>query len=323
MRLLPIAVILLLTSCGDLFTTAAAVVDERTIEEDQFVRELEFLLADPRFAEQIQTGEAGEAQRRELARQYLTFLIHQTFVDAYAEEHDVEVEDAELDGLLQQQVTQLGGRESFDRLLRISGTDEGDVRRLLARQVLRQRVAEAVVADRLGEDELRSQYDERLLEFSEVTVAHILVTSEREARRIADQATPSNFAALARRFSEDTASAANGGELGPQRASDLVEPFARAALRIPVGEVGGPVESEFGFHVIHVIDRSTRSFEEVQESLLEESRGQVFTEWLLEGLSSAEIRVNPRYGAFDEGSGAVIPRRRSSPAPTPSVQLEP
>lgn len=323
MRLLPIAVILLLTSCGDLFTTAAAVVDERTIEEDQFVRELEFLLADPRFAEQIQTGEAGEAQRRELARQYLTFLIHQTFVDAYAEEHDVEVEDAELDGLLQQQVTQLGGRESFDRLLRISGTDEGDVRRLLARQVLRQRVAEAVVADRLGEDELRSQYDERLLEFSEVTVAHILVTSEPEARRIADQATPSNFAALARRHSEDTASAANGGELGPQRASDLVEPFARAALRIPVGEVGGPVESEFGFHVIHVIDRSTRSFEEVQESLLEESRGQVFTEWLLEGLSSAEIRVNPRYGAFDEGSGAVIPRRRSSPAPTPSVQLEP
>jgi parvulin-like peptidyl-prolyl isomerase len=322
-RRLPIAVILLLTSCGNLFTTAAAVVDDRTIEEDQFVRELEFLLADPRFAEQIQTGEAGETQRRQLARQYLTFLIHQTFVDAYAEEHDVEVEEAELDGLLQQQVTQLGGRESFDRLLRRSGTDEGDVRRLLARQVLRQRVAEAVVADRLGEDELRSQYDERLLEFSEVTVAHILVTSEREAERIADQATPSNFAALARRFSEDTASAANGGELGPQRASDLVEPFAQAALRIPVGEVGGPVETEFGFHVIHVIDRSTRSFEEVQESLLEESRGQVFTEWLLEGLSSAEIRVNPRYGAFDEATGAVIPRRRSSPAPVPSVQLEP
>jgi parvulin-like peptidyl-prolyl isomerase len=322
-RRLPIAVILLLTSCGNLFTTAAAVVDDRTIEEDQFVRELEFLLADPRFAEQIQTGEAGETQRRQLARQYLTFLIHQTFVDAYAEEHDVEVEEAELDGLLQQQVTQLGGRESFDRLLRRSGTDEGDVRRLLARQVLRQRVAEAVVAERLGEDELRSQYDERLLEFSEVTVAHILVTSEREAKRIADQATPSNFATLARRFSEDTASAANGGELGPQRASDLVQPFAQAALRIPVGEVGGPVETEFGFHVIHVIDRSTRSFEEVQESLLEESRGQVFTEWLLEGLSSAEIRVNPRYGAFDEATGAVIPRRRSSPAPVPSVQLEP
>jgi parvulin-like peptidyl-prolyl isomerase len=320
---LSLAVILLLTSCGNLFTTAAAVVNERTIEEDRFVRELEFLLADPRFAQQIQAGDAGEAQRRELARQYLTFLIHQTFVDAYAEDHDLQVEEAELDGLLQQQVAQLGGRASFDRLLRQSGTDEGDVRRLLERQVLRQRVAEAVVADRLGDDELRSRYDDRLLEFSEVTVAHILVTSEREAERIADQATPSNFAALARRFSEDTASASNGGELGPQRASDLVEPFARAALRIPVGEIGGPVQTDFGFHVIHVLDRRTRSFEEVRESLIEESRGQVFTEWLLERLGSAEIRVNPRYGAFDEATGAVIARRRSSPAPAPSVQLQP
>jgi foldase protein PrsA len=322
-RRFPIAVILLLTSCGNLFTTAAAVVDDRTIEEDRFVRELDFLLADPRFAQQIPAGEAGQAQRQDLARQFLTFQIHQTFVEGYAEENDLELEEGQIDQLLQQQVTQLGGRAAFDRLLRQSGTDEGDVRRLLGQQVLRQRVAEAVVADRLGDDELRAQYDERLLEFSEVHVAHILVSSEREAERIRDQATPSNFAALARRFSEDTASGQNGGDLGPQRPADLVEPFARAALRIPVGEIGGPVETEFGFHVLHVLDRQTRSFEEVRESLLEEARGEVFSEWLLERVEAADIRVNPRYGAFDEDTGAVIARRRSSPAPAPSVQLQP
>jgi foldase protein PrsA len=320
---LSLAVILLLSSCGNLFTTAAAVVDDRTIEEDRFVRELDFLLADPRFAQQIPAGEAGEAQRQDLARQYLTFQIHQTFVQVYAEDHDLAVEEGQIDRLLQQQVTQLGGRAAFDRLLRETGTDERDVRRLLAQQVLRQRVAEAVVAERLGDDELRSQYDERLLDFSEVHVAHILVSSEREAERIRGRATPSNFASLAQRFSQDTASAQNGGDLGPQRAADLVGPFARAALRIPVGEVGGPVETDFGFHVIHVLDRQTRSFEEVREALLEEARGQVFTEWLLERVEAADIRVNPRYGAFDQETGAVIPRRRSSPAPAPSVQLEP
>jgi parvulin-like peptidyl-prolyl isomerase len=189
--------------------------------------------------------------------------------------------------------------------------------------VIRQRVAEAVVEERLGEDELRARYEERLLEFSEVTVAHILVSSEREAERIAERATPGNFASLARRFSEDAASAQSGGELGVQRAADLVEPFARAALRIPVGEIGGPVETQFGFHVIRVIDRETQSFDEVRESLLEESRGQVFTEWLLGRVEAADIRVNPRYGAFDERTGTVIARRRSSPAPAPSVQIEP
>lgn len=320
---LSLAVILLLTSCGNLFTTAAAVVNDRTIEEDRFVRELDFLLADPRFAQQVPAGEAGEVQRRDLARQYLTFQIHQTFVEVYAEDNDLEVDQGEIDQLLQQQVTQLGGRASFDRLLRQSGTDEGDVRRLLGQQVLRQRVAEAVMAERLGDDELRSQYDERLLEFSEVHVAHILVSSEREAEQIRGRVTPSNFASLARRFSEDTTSGQNGGDLGPQRAADLVGPFAQAALRIPVGEIGGPVETEFGFHVIHVLDRQTRSFEEVRESLLEEAGGQVFTDWLLERVEAADIRVNPRYGAFDKDTGAVIPRRRSSPAPAPSVQLQP
>lgn len=324
MRRVPLlSFILLLASCGNLFTTAAAVVNDRTIEEDRFVRELDFLLADPRFDQQIPAGEEGRAQRQELSRQYLTFLIHQTFVDAYAESNELEVDEGEIDGLLRQQVTQLGGQAAFDRLLRQTETDESDVRRLLERQVLRQRVAEEVVAERLGDDELRAQYDERLLEFSELTVAHILVSSEREAERIAEQATPKNFASLARRFSDDTASAQNGGELGVQRAADLVEPFARAALRIPVGEIGGPVETQFGFHVIHVIDRQTRSFEEVRETLLEEARGQVFTEWLLDRVEAADIRVNPRYGAFDERTGTVIARRRSSPAPAPSVQFEP
>jgi hypothetical protein len=161
-----VGLLLLLASCGTLFTTAAAVVDDRTIEEDRFVRELDFLLADPRFAQQIPAGEEGRAQRLDLSRQYLTFLIHQTFVERYAEDHDIEVDEGEVDGLLQQQVTQLGGRAEFDRLLRRTGTDEGDVRRLLERQVLRQRVATAVVAARLRANELRSRFDARLLDFS-------------------------------------------------------------------------------------------------------------------------------------------------------------
>jgi parvulin-like peptidyl-prolyl isomerase len=321
--LTPFAVAVLLTSCGNLFTTAAAVVNERTIDEDRFVRELDFLLADPRFAQQIPSGEAGEGRRKDLARQYLTFLIHQQFVEAYAEAHDVEADEAEVERLFQQQVADLGGQASFDRILRQAGATDADVRHLLEQQVLRRLVADAVVAERLGEDALRQQYDDRVLEFSQVRVAHILVSTEREAQRIRDQATPKNFADLARRFSEDTASAPNGGDLGVQRASDLVGAFARAALRIPVGEIGGPVQTEFGFHVIHVLDRQTQPFEEVQEMLLEELRGDVFGGWLLERVEAAEIRVNPRYGFFDDRTGAVIPRTRSSPAPAPSVQLQP
>jgi parvulin-like peptidyl-prolyl isomerase len=314
---------LLLSGCAGLLDTAAAVVNGNKIEEDRFRRELDFLLADPRFGSQVPAGEAGEAQRRELGRRYLTFLIHQQLVEAYARDRDIETDDAEVDALLREQVAQLGGQQEFDGVLRRSGTTEADVRHLLEQQLLRQQVADAVVAERVTDEQLQQTYQDRELEFSQIHVAHILVPSQRQAERIARQATPGNFASLARRFSEDQASASNGGDLGTQRAADLVEPFARAALRIPVGEVGGPVETEFGFHVIHVIDRQVQPFEEVRDQLVEEIRGDLFTEWLFGRLRRAEIRVNPRYGYFDRAVGAVLERISSTPLPTPPVQLAP
>lgn len=321
-RFLPLALILL-TGCSDLLTTAAATVDGRKIEEDRFVRELDFLLADPRFAQQLPTGEEGEMQRKELARQYLTFLIHQQVVQAYADEHDVQVEGQEVDALLEQQIADLGGPEAFAGLLRTANASESDVRSLLEEQVLREDVAAAIVEEQLSEEQLRETYEERALEFSQVHVAHILVETEEEARDILERATPQTFGDLARRFSLDPGSAANGGDLGVQRPADLVQPFADATLDIPIGEVGGPVQTEFGWHLIHVIDRQTQPFESVRDSLLQELRGQVFTDWLIQQVQDAEIRVNPRYGYFDEASGSVLERRSTSPLPVPSIQLQP
>jgi parvulin-like peptidyl-prolyl isomerase len=314
---------MLLGGCAELLDTAAAVVNGDKIEEQRFRRELDYLLADPRVGGQVPQGEAGEAQRKELGRRYLTFLIHQELVEQYASEREISVPETEVEALFREQVAQLGGEEEFERVLRQTDTSEGDVRQLLEQQILRQEVADAVVTERVQDQQLEQTYRDRELEFSQVHVAHILVRSRQEAERIARQATPQNFAGLARRFSEDQASAENGGDLGTQRAADLVPPFAEAALRIPVGEVGDPVETEFGFHVIHVIDRQVQPFEDVRDQLLEEVRGDLFTEWLFGRIRSSEIRVNPRYGYFDEDAGAVLERTSSTPLPRPSVQLAP
>jgi parvulin-like peptidyl-prolyl isomerase len=244
-------------------------------------------------------------------------------VHAYAEDHDVQVDGQEVDALFQQQITELGGPEAFAGLLRRANASESDVRSLLEEQILREGVAEAVVQEQLNEQQLRETYEERALEFSQVQVAHILVETEEEALDILDRATPQTFGELAQRFSLDTGSAPNGGDLGVQRPADLVQPFADATLEIPVGEIGGPVQTEFGWHLIHVIDRQTQPFETVRDSLLQELRGQVFTDWLIEQVQGAEIRVNPRYGYFDEASGSVRERTSTSPLPVPSIQLQP
>lgn len=308
--------VLLLSAC-QAFEVAAAVVDDRKIEDETFRRTADFVLAGPQFSQL--TPEQGEEQRRTVLRQLLTFLIHQQIIEAEAAERGITVADDEVDRLLDAQIEGLGGDESFQQQLEQSGLTVVDVRDLLRGQLLREQVSDAVVAEELPEEELRQEYESRLAEFTTVDVAHILVRNRNLAQRLTTQATPRNFARLAREFSQDSGSAQDGGRLGSRPASDFVEPFAEAVLEIPVGRVGGPVRTDFGFHVIHVIDREALPFEEVREQLLDERAGDIFATWLLEEAAGAQIRVNPRYGVYSDEQGQVIPRTATTPLPGPQV----
>src|SRR5690606_7930139 len=61
-----------------------------------------------------------------------------------------------------------------------------------------------------------------------------------------------DFQVVARRFSQDPVSAAQGGDLGWVRPGVMVREFERVAFALPVGTISDPVESPFGFHIIQV-----------------------------------------------------------------------
>ncbi|MGH2740806.1 MAG: peptidylprolyl isomerase [Actinomycetota bacterium] len=310
----------LASGCG-FFETAAAVVNGNRIEREDFEATLRFLLADPRFAPSV-AGEQGTAQRKDLTRQLLTFLIQAEIMQEFADEKDLAVTDRQVTRALQAQVAFIGGPEVFSAQLEGAEVTEEDARRLIRAQVLSQVVSEAVLAERLTPERLLAEYQARASEFTEVRVAHILVETLEEAEQIRAEATRENFADLAEASSLDLQSALQGGDLGSRRASEFVGPFADAILEIPVGEIGGPVQTEFGFHVIYVLERNQIPFEDASGQLVEDLQSTAFSEWLLERLQVSEIRVNPRYGAFDRQSGQVIERRATTPEP-PEVQLEP
>jgi parvulin-like peptidyl-prolyl isomerase len=309
-----------LSGCTGVFDVAAAVVNGRKIEEERFVRQLDFVLADPAFAQQF-PGAQGVEQRKVEARNLLTFLIHQQIVEAYADEKGIEVSQDEIDAQFDGLVAQVGGQQAFDAQIRRSGATMADVEDLVRQQILRQKVADAVAAEQVSDEQLMQAYEDRVAEFTQVRVSHILVRTKQEAKDILKKATPETFAKLARKFSKDPGSAPQGGDLGLQRPTDLVEPFGQATLDIPVGEVGGPVKTEFGYHLIYVQDRETAPFEEVRPQLLAEVRGEVFTDWLVGRLKDAEVRVNPRYGYFDQATGQVI--ERTATTPEAPVQVAP
>lgn len=66
------------------------------------------------------------------------------------------------------------------------------------------------------------------------------------------RAHPDDFAALAKEYSQDPGSAAQGGELGSFARGSMVKPFEDAVFGAKVGDIVGPVETNFGYHVIKV-----------------------------------------------------------------------
>jgi parvulin-like peptidyl-prolyl isomerase len=107
---------------------------------------------------------------------------------------------------------------------------------------------------------------------------HILVETEEAANDVlqALQAGES-FAELAKAVSTDTGSGANGGELGWTAVSNYVTEFADAVKDAPIGEIVGPVETEFGFHIIQVRAREQR---DATEAEIERARRIAFDTWL-------------------------------------------
>jgi peptidyl-prolyl cis-trans isomerase C len=76
-----------------------------------------------------------------------------------------------------------------------------------------------------------------------------------------------DFALLANAESDDTSTRAKGGDLGMVRHGQMVPEFDQAAFSLPVGQVSEPVKSRYGYHLIRVEQRDTKTFEEVKPEL--------------------------------------------------------
>ena len=130
---------------------------------------------------------------------------------------------------------------------------------------------------------------------------HILVATEEEAQAALDRlAAGEDFAAVAADVSLDTSS--EGGDLGCVQAGALAPSFADAAVSAVIGEVTGPVASDFGFHIIVVSERSTPTREEYLADpwalLTDDNLSTIWSDWFNDRLQAADAWVDGRYGTW-------------------------
>jgi peptidyl-prolyl cis-trans isomerase C len=152
------------------------------------------------------------------------------------------------DQLVQQEVLAQSVKDLGPRAL---ATLENDKRGYVSGLAIQGIVKEAVT-----DAALQKAYDDRFKDAkpqTEYSAAHILVETEEEANALkAELSGGADFAELAKAKSTDTGSGANGGDLGWFGLGMMVKPFEDAVVGAKVGEVTGPVKTDFGYHLILV-----------------------------------------------------------------------
>lgn len=135
---------------------------------------------------------------------------------------------------------------------------------------------DGIVKTAVTDEAIQAAYDARYTNFqpgTEYHAAHILVDSEEKAYDILDQIEGGvEFADAAKTHGTD-GTAASGGDLGWFGEGMMVKPFEEAVMSMKAGELKGPIKTEFGWHLIKLLEtRATQApkLDDVREELAQE-----------------------------------------------------
>lgn len=311
--LVPLALLaLVLAACGTGGNpTNAAEVNGVAVPLSEIETRFDVVANNPEFAAQLEADEDGTLVT-EVQANILTDLIHAKLWQQGAVELGVDVTDADVEERQEQLVEEVGGQEAFDDLVEQSGLSAGMLAAEIRNLVVRERVEEALAADLdITEADIEEAFEERRDRFQQIAARHILVETEEEAQDVLSRLEDDeDFAELAQELSIDTGSGERGGDLGEFGRDEMVPEFEQAAFDAEIGEIVGPVQSQFGFHVIEVLDRTQPTLAEVEDEirteLLQDQEGEVIEEWFEARLQEADVVVNPRFGEWDADAGEVV-----------------
>lgn len=179
--------------------------------------------------------------------------------------------------------------------------DSEDVKKQVAefeKVAVQRAYMDQIVDAEMSDEKVRETYDSTVAKTEgplQVRASHILVESEEEAKEILKALEKDgDFAKLARERSTGP-SGPRGGDLGYFVRSQMVQPFSDAAFALEPGAVSpDPVKTEFGWHVIKVVDKRRQpppSFEESRASIEEQLTRDIIAAHMTKLRADAKIEM--------------------------------
>ncbi len=215
-------------------------------------------------------------------------MVRASLPEQYAQLSPDVLWDGILDQIIQQEVLSQSDMAEENRRVQVAVENE---RRSLLAAVAIEKIADAAVTD----EAIQAAYEENYVDAemgTEFNASHILVETEAEAEALIEQLDGgADFAELAREKSTGP-SGPNGGQLGWFGAGMMVQPFQTAVEQMEAGEVAGPVQTQFGWHVIKLNETRTAeapSLDEVRGELTTQIQQQAVTDYIQAQTDAAEV----------------------------------
>ena len=253
----------------------------------------------------------------------IEYYVKQDLYEQAATEYNVAIEQADIDEAMAQTKAMFESDEAFQQALEASGlTEETYIETSLRPRLMESKLAEAVAAaenNGEGDDALLAQAQASSEQFNGAKrTSHILLTAQGDeddealkarAQDLIDQinAGTISFEDAVAQNSQDSGSAANGGDVGWNVLNNFVTEYAEAVNTLGKGDItASPVKSEFGYHIITCtdvfevpeggitsLDQLPTEFVDVLRNMQSTAATQNFTTWFQEYRDKAEVTINP------------------------------
>jgi parvulin-like peptidyl-prolyl isomerase len=287
---------LALAGCGgskDVPSDAVAVVDGKEIAKTDF----DALVSQARKSYKNQKREfpkAGSQEFQTLKNQAVQFLVQREQFEQEAKDLDVDVTDKQVNARLAQIQKQYfgGDKKKYEKQLAEQGLSDKQVRNDIRAQIVSEKIFAQVTKDvKVTDKQIEEYYAKNKAQYSQPEsrdVRHILVKTRAKADDLYNQLKGgADFAALAKKFSEDTGSKANGGKLTISK-GQTVAPFDKTAFELKKNDISTPVKTEFGFHIIQplgdVKEAKVTPLKDVKESIRQQlaqtKKNEAMTKWV-------------------------------------------
>ncbi len=261
------------------------------------------------FKEEIEGGNRLERRGRinELSRMALEKLIEEKLIDQEAKRSGIKVAAKEIDGAIDEiKQRNAATQEDLEKALARDGLTLEAFKKEIEKKIIRTKLVQwaVKVEPNVGEKELRDLYlknADRYRTEESYRPGHILLkvpkkATAEEVREIRAKCQKvlvkikagEDFGEMAILYSEDISSK-DRGDLGVFRKGELLPAFEKEALRLKVGEVSEVFRTDFGFHIIKLLDRKGGDplpFEEVKEKVRQDYLEREFEKGLKQFLTT-------------------------------------